>query len=182
MTPRGCGWRPAGVLESNLWGRQTQAWRRPAPSGALRTHPSPSLRHGGFPWEGTRQHGSTDGQDPRRLVLPLPGAREPLSPALQAPTSNHRCSCPGDRALHPLSPVGESLPGWPSLCPHSLRSTTLSGFCRQSSCFSHLCPPALPVCLSPQAPKPREGITQTHRPWLQSSWFGNLCGFSIKSP
>lgn len=147
MTPRGCGWRPAGVLESNLWGRQTQAWRRPAPSGALRTHPSPSLRHGGFPWEGTRQHGSTDGQDPRRLVLPLPGAREPLSPALQAPTSNHRCSCPGDRALHPLSPVGESLPGWPSLCPHSLRSTTLSGFCRQSSCFSHLCPPALPVCL-----------------------------------
>lgn len=163
MTQRGCGWRPAGVLESNLWGRQTQAWRRPAPSGALRTHPSPSLRHGGFPWEGTRRHGSTDGQDPRRLVLPPPGVRELLSPALQAPTSNHRCSCPGDGALHPLSPVGESLPGWPSLCPHSLRSTTLRASAnRTAASLTSARLPCLSVCLRRPQSQGKELPKHTH--------------------
>lgn len=149
------------------------------------THTSPSLRHGGSPWEGTRCHVSTDEQDTRRLVFLLPGAQGHVSPALQVPRQQPLLPLPQGREPFTHSSLWErACPCGLHSAPHSLRSTTLSWLLPTKELLLSPLPACL-SCLSVCLRRPQsqgEGITQIHQPWLQSSWFANLCGFSIKPP
>ena len=109
------------------------------------THTSPSLRHGGSPWEGTRCHVSTDEQDTRRLVFLLPGAQGHVSPALQVPRQQPLLPLPQGREPFTHSSLWErACPCGLHSAPHSLRSTTLSWLLPTKELL--LSP--LPACLS----------------------------------
>lgn len=142
------------------------------------THTSPSLRHGGSSWEGTRWHVSTDEQD-TRLEFPLPGAQGHVSPAPQVPLQQPPLPLPQGREPFTHSSLWETAcPCGLHSAPHSLRSTTLSWLLPTKELLLSP-PPACLSCLSPQAPKPRGRNypnTATLAPILlvcQSLWFFN---------
>ena len=117
------------------------------------------------------------------------GHRGHVPTTLQVPHRQPLLLLPqGTGALHPIHPLGESLPSQPSVCPprpqiHDTPSELASANKRAGSLTS-TCLPVLSVCLSsgPKANGRNYPNTPTLAPSSSQASFANLCGFSIKSP